>query len=138
MKIGILKENDTEKRVAMLPDGVAALVKLKATVLVESGAGLDASVSDDAYKEAGATVSKRENVKKESDVLLMIHGPEKKEILGMKEGQVVVAAVNPLTNHETVKSFAESGVSMFSLDVIPRTSRAQAIQASDPAPVTFV
>ena len=95
MKIGILKENDTEKRVAMLPDGVAALVKLKASVLVETGAGSGASVSDDAYKEAGASVSKRENVKKESDVLLMIHGPEKKEIMGMKEGQVVVAAVNP-------------------------------------------
>lgn len=127
MKIGILKENDIEKRVAMLPDGVAALVKLKASVLVETGAGSGASVSDDAYKEAGATVSKRENVKKESDILLMIHGPEKKEIMGMKEGQVVVAAVNPLTNHETVKSFAESGVSMFSLDVIPRTTRAQAM-----------
>ena len=127
MKIGILKEIDSENRVAMLPDGVAALVKLKATVLVETGAGTRASISDDEYKEAGAKVSGRDAVKKEAEMLLMIHGPEKKEIKEMKEGQVVVAAINPLTNHDTVKSFADSGVTMFSLDVIPRTTRAQAM-----------
>ena len=127
MKIGILKEKQPERRVALLPEGVSALVNLKASLLVESGAGETAFASDEEYKEAGATVSSRDQVKKESDLLLMINPFDKAEFKSLKEGQVIVAAVNPLSDHETVKNFAEAGLTLFSLDVIPRTTRAQSM-----------
>ncbi|HDR67470.1 MAG TPA: Re/Si-specific NAD(P)(+) transhydrogenase subunit alpha [Bacteroidaceae bacterium] len=127
MKIGILKEKEPEKRVAMLPDGVAVLVQLKASVLVESGAGSGSFAGDSEYRDAGAEVTGRDTVLKEANLLLMINAPGEKEIRSMKAGQIVVAAVNPLTNHAMVRSFADAGVTLFSLDVLPRISRAQAM-----------
>jgi len=127
MKIGILKEKEPERRVAMLPDGVAALINLKTEVLVETGAGAGAFVSDEDYKSAGAVVGNRARVLNESDLLLMINPPEKSEFKGFKAGQTVVAAINPLSDFEAVKSFQSAGLTSFSLDVIPRTTRAQSM-----------
>ncbi|MBN1131813.1 MAG: Re/Si-specific NAD(P)(+) transhydrogenase subunit alpha [Bacteroidales bacterium] len=127
MKIGILKEKEPEKRVAMLPDGVADLVKLKVSVIVEKDAGAGSFADDNAYRESGAAVDTRDAVLKGSNIILMINAPDRDTIKRMKEGQVVVAAVNPLVNHDVVTRFAESGVTLFSLDVLPRTTRAQAM-----------
>nr|MDA3821464.1 hypothetical protein [Bacteroidales bacterium] len=80
MKIGILKESAGENRVAMLPDSVKALVGLKVTVLVEKGAGDNASIPDVLFEEAGAEIATRANVIKDSDLLLMVNGPEPAEI----------------------------------------------------------
>jgi NAD(P) transhydrogenase subunit alpha len=127
MKIGILKETGSENRVAMLPDGVKALTDLKVSVLVEKEAGKGSSVPDALFKEAGAEVFSRDEVMKQSDVLVSINGPEEAEIKKLSGGKVVVAAINPLVNHKLVKVYADAGVSLFSLDVIPRTTRAQAM-----------
>jgi len=127
MKIGILKEPGNERRVAMLPEGVATLVGLKVSVVVEKDAGSSAFASDDQYREAGAAIASREEVIKDADVLLLINDPGKETVAKMKEGQVVIGALNPLSDHEVVKTFAGAGVTMFSLDVIPRTTRAQAM-----------
>jgi len=127
MKIGILKEPGNENRVAMLPEGVVTLTGLKVSVLVEKDAGARAFASDDQYREAGATIASREEVIRDADALLLISGPGKETIAKMKEGQVVVGAVNPLADHAVVNDFAAAGVSLFSLDVIPRTTRAQAM-----------
>jgi len=127
MKIGILKETTGENRVAMLPDGVAALVGLKVSVLAEKDAGKGASVPDKLYEEAGASIMSRAEVVKQADVLLMINYPGESEVKKFNKGQVVVAAINPLSQHDAVKVFAASEVSLFSLDVIPRTTRAQAM-----------
>ncbi len=127
MKIGILKESTGENRVAMLPDGVAALVGLKVSVLAEKAAGEGASVPDKLYEEAGASIMSRAEVVKQADVLLMINNPGDSEIKKFNKGQVVVAAINPLSQHDAVKAFAQAELSLFSLDVIPRTTRAQAM-----------
>ena len=127
MKIGILKESAGENRVAMLPDSVKSLAALKVSVLVEKGAGVAASVPDTAYEEAGASVGSRSDVIKQSDLLTMVNGPAVEEVGKLGKGKVLVAAVNPLTNHELVKKYAAEGVTLFSLDVIPRTTRAQAM-----------
>lgn len=127
MKIGILKESAGENRVAMLPDSVKALVDLKVSVLVEKGAGTAASSPDSLYEEAGAKIASRAEVIKESDLIAMVNGPEAAEVKKLGKGKVVVAGVNPLTNHDLVKTYAESEVTLFSLDVIPRTTRAQAM-----------
>lgn len=127
MKIGILKESAGENRVAMLPDSVKALVDLKVSVLVEKGAGTAASSPDSLYEEAGAKIASRAEVIKESELIAMVNGPEAAEVKKLGKGKVVVAGVNPLTNHDLVKTYAESEVTLFSLDVIPRTTRAQAM-----------
>ncbi len=127
MKIGILKESAGENRVAMLPDSVKALVDLKVTVLAEKGAGAPASTPDPLYEEAGAKIASRADVIKESDLIVMVNGPEAAEVKKLGKGKVVVAGVNPLTNHDLVKTYADAEVTLFSLDVIPRTTRAQAM-----------
>lgn len=127
MKIGILNESAGENRVAMLPDSVKALVDLKVSVLVEKGAGTAASSPDSLYEEAGAKIASRAEVVKDADLITMVNGPEAAEVKKLGKGKVVVAGVNPLTNHALVKTYAEAGVTLFSLDVIPRTTRAQAM-----------
>jgi len=127
MKIGILKESSGENRVAMLPDSVKALAGLKISVLLEKGAGTNASVPDSLYEEAGATIDTRASVIKNSDLLAMVNGPATEELKKLGKGKIVVAGVNPLSNHELVKAYADAELTLFSLDVIPRTTRAQAM-----------
>ncbi len=127
MKIGILKESAGENRVAMLPDSVQALVNLKVTVFVEKGAGDSASTPDHLYEEAGAKITSRAEVIKESELISMVNGPEAAELKKLGKGKVVVAGINPLSNHDLVKAYADEGLTLFSLDVIPRTTRAQAM-----------
>ncbi len=127
MKIGILKESAGENRVAMLPDSISSLAAQKVSVLVEKGAGSAASVPDLLYEEAGAGIASRADVIRESDLLVMVNGPTITEISKLGKGKVLVAGVNPLVNHELVKACADAGITLFSLDVIPRTTRAQAM-----------
>lgn len=127
MKLGILKESPDENRVAMLPESVATLEGLKVDVLVEKGAGENAFAPDNEFKEAGATLETREKVISQSDVLVTIHPLKKDELKKLKKGQVLLAVLNPFFNKETVEALAKGGIVSFSLDVIPRTSRAQAM-----------
>ncbi len=125
MKLGILKESSEENRVAILPESVATLTAMKVNVLVEKGAGESAFASDSEYKEAGAVIESRDKVFTQADILVMIHPHSKVETKKLKKEQVVVAILNPFFNREAIESFAKGGVTSFSLDVIPRTSRAQ-------------
>ncbi len=127
MKLGILKESSDENRVALLPEGVASLTGLKVDVLVEKGAGVSAFASDKEYEEAGAKTDEREKVKAQSDVLVMIHPLSTEEIKKLKKGQVVVAILNPYFNRGPVEAMAKGDIVSFSLDIIPRTTRAQAM-----------
>jgi NAD(P) transhydrogenase subunit alpha len=127
MKIGILKESPVENRVAMLPDGVAALVNLNASVLIEKGAGERAFASDKEYEEAGASIESRSAVFSGSDILLSIAPPVKKEFSKLQEGKILIAVLNPLVDFSLVQDLADSGLTAFSLDVIPRSTRAQAM-----------
>jgi len=127
MRIGILKESPGENRVAMLPDGVSALVKLKVNVSVETGAGLTAFTPDKEYDEAGAKIESRAALFSSSDIILCIGTPEKQEFSKLGEGKILIAVMNPLVEHAVVKDLAEAGLTSFSLDVIPRSTRAQAM-----------
>ncbi len=127
MIIGILKETAGERRVAMLPDSVAALVKLKAEVMVEKDAGAAAYSSDQAYEDAGAKITGREQLLREADILVGINPPSAGELKTMKKGQVILAVFNPFFNKDLVMEMAGAGITAFSLDVIPRTTRAQAM-----------
>ncbi len=127
MTIGILKETPGENRVALLPESVATLVKMNVTMLVEAGAGLTAFASDKAYEEAGAKIETKAKVIAGADLLIKIQPPTADEIALMKDGQVIMAVLNPYFNADLVKQLAAKNITGFSMDVVPRTTRAQAM-----------
>jgi len=127
MTIGILKETAGENRVALLPESVATLVKMNVSMLVEAGAGLTAFASDKEYEEAGARIETKAKVIAGADLLIKIQPPTSEEIALMKEGQVIMAVLNPYFNIGLVKELAAKNITGFSMDVVPRTTRAQAM-----------
>ena len=127
MIIGILKEPEGEQRVAMLPEGVSNLIKLNVHIQIETGAGVNARARDKAYSEAGATVSSREQVIQAADVLLMIHPPADADLDLMKQGQVLMGMFNPMVDTSLVKKMQDKKLTVFSLDTIPRITRAQSM-----------
>jgi NAD(P) transhydrogenase subunit alpha len=127
MNIGILKEAAPEKRVCLLPESVATLVKMGAAILAERDAGGTAFASDSDYEAAGARIASKEQIIAGSDMLVKINLPTDEEIALMKEGQVLITVLNPFFNTALVKTLAAKGITSFSMDVIPRTSRAQAM-----------
>ena len=127
MILGLLKEHGKETRVALLPEIVKTLTDQKVKVLVEQGAGETAFTSDADYETAGAKVVSRDDVFSQAEVLLQIQPPAETDIPKIKETQVWISAFNPLWETGLVKTFLKKGTTTFSLDMIPRTTRAQAM-----------
>ncbi len=127
MILGLLKEYGDETRIALLPENVKALVGLNVEVLVEQGAGDSAQAFSSDYESVGAKTVSREKVFEQAEVLLQIQPPAEKDIQLIKSSQVWISAFNPLWETELVKTFQKNGITTFSLDSIPRTSRAQAM-----------
>jgi NAD(P) transhydrogenase subunit alpha len=124
MIIGVLREGGTENRVALLPENVAALKKKNLEVLIESDAGTSSCASNEEYLDAGARIQTRGNILRDSDVILKINPPEASD---MASGKILVSILNPLVNIKLVQQLAGAGVTAFSLDMVPRSSRAQAV-----------
>jgi len=130
MKVGVPKEvAEGERRVGLVPETVSRLVKDGFEVLVESGAGRDYNLDED-YEEAGAEISESsEEVYSEADVVVKVAPPTEDEIGHMYEGLVIVCFLNGPQNPELVKQLADAGVTVFSNEMVPRTSAAQAMDA---------
>lgn len=126
MTIGVLKEPAFETRVSLLAESVTALIKKNLTVFVESGAGEQAFCSNAEYEKAGAQIKTRNEVVANSDIILAIHALDKSEITNPKS-QILVGVYQPLFNIELMQQLAEKGITIFSLDMLPRTTRAQAM-----------
>lgn len=130
MIIGIPKERKfKENRVALIPGVAADLVKKGFDVIVESGAGLNAFYNDEAYKASGATVVEGAQLWNSSDVILAVNPPAEENIRHMKAGAVLISFMWAATNPELLKACCEAGISAFSMDAIPRISRAQKMDA---------
>jgi len=127
MILGLLKEYGSETRVALLPEAVKMLTGMKVGVLVEQSAGTKAFAGDTAYEEAGAKVVSRNEVMDKAEVILQIQVPAKEELNKLKDNQVWISAFDPLRETGLVKSFLDKGITTFSLDSIPRTTRAQSM-----------
>ena len=127
MRIGILKEPTGENRVSMLPENVATLVSLKTIVMVEKRAGDSAFITDIEFETAGARILSRKEILSQADVLLMVQNPDKSDIAELKEGQIIIGVFNPLLNNSVVEEFVKANLTAFSLDIIPRTTRAQSM-----------
>ena len=127
MILGLLKEYGTETRVALLPETVKAFTDLKVEVLVEQGAGEKAFAADADYVAVGAKIVSRADLFTKAEVLLQIQPPADGDTQKIKNSQVWISAFNPLWDTNLVKTFLKKGITSFSLDLIPRTTRAQAM-----------
>lgn len=127
MILGLLKETGNEHRVALLPEAVDTFVKMKVQVLVESDAGKTAFMSDKQYQDVGAVIDTRDNIIQKADVIVKIEPPEKSVLDKFSENKVLIAVLNPLWDTALVKDLAARKITSFSMDSIPRTTRAQAM-----------
>jgi len=126
MKLSVPKETKLkENRVALTPDVVKDLVKKGFEVLIENGAGLNSFYSDEAYTAAGAQVTSKDNIYSQADVLLKVNPPSAEEVSKMKKDAILISLMWAATNADLVSACCKAGVSAFSMDAIPRISRAQ-------------
>lgn len=127
MIIGLLKDDQPESRVAFLPDMCGAILQMCKGVCVETGAGDSSLVTDDMYRSAGAEVMSRSAVIDKSDILVSVNGFATADIVQLPADKVLIGAMNPLSNKDLVHALKKHGQTAFSLDLLPRTTRAQAM-----------
>jgi NAD(P) transhydrogenase subunit alpha len=131
MKVAVLKETRPgEDRVALVPQGVQTLIKQGLEVTVETGAGVNSGVSDDEYREAGATVAaSAAEALQGAGMVLHLNPPTGDEVNALAEGTVLVSYLNPLGDPEGVKALAANKVTAISMEMVPRITRAQSMDA---------
>jgi NAD(P) transhydrogenase subunit alpha len=131
MNVVVLRETQPgEARTALMPESVKKLVDLKCSVLVESGAGLAAARTDDDYREVGAEVSAdRDALLAAADVLAVVNRPSADDFARLKTGAVVIGFLRPLDEPAAILPAVDCGITTFSVELIPRITRAQAMDA---------
>jgi NAD(P) transhydrogenase subunit alpha len=136
MKVGVLKEQrEGERRVALVPAHVASLTKLGAEVMVERGAGEAAGFADEAYTEKGAGIVEREEILAGAEAVLTVQtaaaDPEHftADAKSMKDGQIVIGYAEPYAPSEAFKAAVDRRVSVFSMELMPRITRAQSMDS---------
>ena len=137
VKIIILNEaktpdplNDVEKRCAATPSSAQRLVKKGATLLLETGAGKGAGYSDKEYQDAGVTIiNDVDEALSTADMLVAVNKPTDAQLALMKKGAIVVGHLDPFFQQSLVESIAEKGLTAISVEMIPRSSRAQKMDA---------
>ncbi len=128
MKIAVPLETAAgESRVAVSPDAVKAYVKKGLTVCVEQGAGAGSFMSDDAFKAAGAKIAKGAAVLKDADIVLAVRRLPDASIKSLKKGAIVAAQLDPYGDRKNLDAMAKQGVSAFSMELVPRITRAQSM-----------
>ena len=131
MKVAIPKERTPdERRVALVPDTATKLIAAKLEVSVEAGAGAGAFISDEAFAKAGVQViAKVAELLSGADAVLKVQAPSTDEVELLKRGSVLISFLQPATQGEIVAALATRGVTAFSLELLPRISRAQSMDA---------
>jgi NAD(P) transhydrogenase subunit alpha len=131
MQIGIPRETHPgEQRIPLIPASVERLVKKGAQISVEAGLGRSLGISDDEYKKAGATVvSDRGTLLSSSDIVLRLRKPPQDEIPKLKKNAIHISFLDPFNEKELVDGFAKNNISAISMELIPRTTRAQKMDA---------
>ena len=129
MLIAIPKEiREGEKRVALVPDIINKLTRLGFDVVIESGAGVNSQATDADYTKTGATISTSEVLSK-ADAVLSVQPLTPAQIKTLKNGAVTISFMSPVTAVESIDAAAAAGVTAFSLELVPRISRAQSMDA---------
>lgn len=126
MNIGILKESQ-DQRVAFLPEAVQKLIGMKTKMLVETDAGREARAKNEEYQNIGAEIVAKNEVIEKSDIIMKINPPTEEELDMMRPNQILFSMFSPITNHDLVKKLQEKQITSFSMDMIPRITRAQSM-----------
>src|SRR5437773_2177791 len=131
MNIAVLNETgDGESRVALMPESVEKLIESKAAFSIESGAGLGAARTDDNYAAVGASIVKdRKALLESADVLVVVNRPAAEDLNGLKKGAVVLGFLRSLDEPAKLVPALENGLTTFSMELVPRITRAQAMDA---------
>jgi len=131
MNITVLRETEAgEARVALMPDSVQKLIAAKAAVALESGAGLGAARTDDDYRAAGANVTgDRSALLASADILVVINRPAKEDFNRLKPSAVVLGFLRPLDEPAELVPALEHGLTTFAMELVPRITRAQSMDA---------
>ena len=131
MKVGVVKETLAgERRVALVPDAAIKLIAAKLEVAIQAGAGSEAFLADEAYQKAGATIiSEAQTLLGQSDAVLKVQPPNLDEVGALRSGAILISFLQPSTNGDAVKALARQKVTAFSLELVPRISRAQSMDA---------
>jgi len=128
MNVGVVRESAPgERRVALVPDVVTRLVGSGFSITVERGAGDAASFTDAAFEEAGATIVG--SVIGQSEAIVMVQKPSTEQIQLLRQGDVLIGFLQPLTDAEGIAALRERGVAAFAMESIPRITRAQPMDA---------
>ncbi|MDD2793733.1 MAG: NAD(P) transhydrogenase subunit alpha [Sediminibacterium sp.] len=127
MIIGILKEQNGEQRVSILPEQAEVLIKNGNTVWLESGAGEAAYAADAAYTAKKVSIESRDKILKEADILLCYWTPPEATTGTIRPGSVLIGVYQPLFQYKLMQNWSEQKLTSFSLDMIPRTTRAQSM-----------
>jgi NAD(P) transhydrogenase subunit alpha len=127
MKIAVLKEAAGETRCAAIPETVKKFMALGAEVFVEQGAGEAASVSDEEFEQAGASVRSRADALKGAGIILCINGPDPKSLSGAEKGALIVGALDPVRRREAIDAYATAGLEALAMEWMPRITRAQSM-----------
>jgi NAD(P) transhydrogenase subunit alpha len=125
--IAVTRESAEEPRVAVSPETVKKLSAAGATVRVESGAGLRSRFSDEALKTAGAEIVSHEAALNGADILLAVRRPSPDDVKALKPGALVIAGLNPYDDRAGLDALAATGASVFAMEFMPRTTRAQSM-----------
>ena len=126
MKVGVVRETAPgERRVALVPETAGKLVAAGFEVVVEPNAGAAASFPDDAYREAGATLASPWD----ADVVVKVRKPDESEIAQLRDGQLLIAFLDPLADPDGIARLDAQGVVAFAMESIPRITRAQSMDA---------
>ncbi len=129
MRVAVPKESRSgEKRVALVPDIISKLIKAGLEVVIESGAGVSAEFSDDQFAAAGAIV-KNGNVISEADVVASVQPLTPDQMKLLKKGAITISFLSPTTAVDSIEAAAAAGVTALSLELVPRISRAQSMDA---------
>jgi NAD(P) transhydrogenase subunit alpha len=126
MIIGVLKEPSPETRVSLLPEHLATLKKWNVDVVIETDAGISAFATNEKYADEGAMVVNREQVLQTADIILSINIFPEAQTSALSS-KVVLGNYQPLFNGSIIKEWSNKGITVFSIDMIPRTTRAQSM-----------
>ncbi|HML94632.1 MAG TPA: Re/Si-specific NAD(P)(+) transhydrogenase subunit alpha [Thermodesulfobacteriota bacterium] len=131
MLVGIIKETlEGERRIAAVPETISKMVKSGMEVLVETGAGNESFISDADFEVAGAKIAPdAASVLSQSDLILKVNKPTVEEVNNIKEGAVLISFLQPFSSPEVIKALAARKVAALSMEMVPRITRAQRIDA---------
>jgi NAD(P) transhydrogenase subunit alpha len=125
--IAVTSESADEPRIAVSPDTVKKFTALGAKVRIESGAGARSRFSDDAYRAAGADIVPRPEALYGADILLTVRRPSIEDVAALKPGAIVAGMIDPYGDRGALAALAGTGVTVFSMEFMPRTTRAQSM-----------